>query len=95
MDDKIKKYLESFTDEDRKKLAKQDTVFLCTENNLLEMKEHFKRYGLSLVPTAHWIGEITFDSPSSAMRECSNCHHVKIVDHYCSHCGARMEEEND
>ena len=41
-----------------------------------------------------WIGEPA-EIGGHIWMECSECHRVRIVDDYCSACGARMGEEDE
>lgn len=41
-----------------------------------------------------WIGEPVDIGGSTAM-ECSECHKVRVVDEYCSACGALMDGKED
>ena len=41
-----------------------------------------------------WIGEPVDIGGSTAM-ECSECHKVRVVDDYCSACGAKMDGKED
>lgn len=53
-----------------------------------------------VAPVVHgrWIGEeicIETGDISATLRECSQCHRIRPVDEYCSHCGAKMVTSND
>ena len=49
-----------------------------------------------VAPVRHgrWIGEPVDIGGSTAM-ECSECHKVRVVDEYCSACGALMDGKED
>lgn len=53
-----------------------------------------------VAPVVHgrWIGEeicIETGDISATLRECSQCHRIRPVDVYCSHCGAEMDLKNE
>lgn len=39
---------------------------------------------------ARWIGNAVLGPVESYMKECSNCHHIRNVDNFCSNCGSPM-----
>ena len=41
-----------------------------------------------------WIGEPVDIDGHTAM-ECSECHKIRVLDEYCSSCGARMDKEDE
>lgn len=47
--------------------------------------------------TGKWIGEEVWigghQGEELCWMECSNCHKVRLIDNYCSNCGAKMEME--
>ena len=47
-----------------------------------------------VAPVRHgrWIGEPVDIDGHTAM-ECSECHKIRVLDEYCSSCGARMDKE--
>ena len=49
-----------------------------------------------VAPVRHgrWVGEPVDIDGHTAM-ECSECHKVRILDEYCSSCGARMDKEDE
>lgn len=49
-----------------------------------------------VAPVRHgrWIGEPVDIDGHTAM-ECSECHKIRVLDEYCSSCGARMDKEAD
>lgn len=59
-------------------------------------------FGVDKIPVAdvapvrhgRWFGEPVDIGGSTAM-ECSECHKVRVVDDYCSACGAKMDGEED
>lgn len=66
---------------------------LCTS-----CERALKRLGKFVAPVLHgrWIGEevcIETDNIFATLKECSVCHRIRPVDAYCSHCGAKMDEE--
>ena len=54
-------------------------------------------FGVDKIPSADvapvrhgwWINHTMIDGHIHA--ECSECHKVRIIDNYCSHCGCRMD----
>lgn len=45
-----------------------------------------------------WIGEEVWEDSeenSHCYMECSVCHHVRIIDDFCGHCGADMRGEKE
>lgn len=49
---------------------------------------------VALVRRARWIGEPVDIGGHTAM-ECSACHKVRVVDDYCSACGAKVDREDE
>lgn len=50
------------------------------------------------VVRGRWIGETVWSDRGinvHAMRECNNCHKVRVVDNFCPNCGADMREVLD
>ena len=49
-----------------------------------------------VAPVRHgrWVGGPVDIDGHTAM-ECSECHKVRILDEYCSSCGARMDKEDE
>lgn len=47
-----------------------------------------------MAPVRHgrWVGE-EVDLDGHTAMECSRCHRVRIIDDYCSACGAKMDGE--
>lgn len=92
MDKKVEKYLESLSKEQIERLANQDVVVMCMKDNLDDLDSIFKKYGLSIIVNAKWIGQEEHGEYHTIYRECSNCHMVRQADKFCSNCGARMEK---
>lgn len=42
------------------------------------------------VVRGEWTGETVWTNEEHAMQECKRCHKVRIVDNFCSNCGADM-----
>ena len=71
----------------------------CPDNCCIEVRKVFNAIpaaDVRPVVRGRWIGETVWSDRGinvHAMRECNNCHKVRVVDNFCTNCGADMRED--
>ena len=66
--------------------------FVFGIESVIEFVENLPAADVAPVRHGRWIGEPVDIDGHTAM-ECSECHKIRVLDEYCSSCGARMGKE--
>ena len=66
--------------------------FVFGIESVIEFVENLPAADVAPVRHGRWIGEPVDIDGHTAM-ECSECHKIRLLDEYCSSCGARMDKE--